>query len=171
MTRPQLETLPAFHRTYVDNVKDLDMLDALRTASQSSLKIIRAIPETKGEFRYETGKWSIKEVLTHMMDVERILSYRALRFARNDKTDLPGFEENDYAPEANAHSRTIAQLADEMSRLRTTTLDLFSSFTDKMLKREGIANKNHLSVVNLGYIIPGHELHHLRILQERYLKA
>ena len=171
MTRPQLETLPAFHRGYVDNVKDLDMLDALRTALQSSLKIIRAIPETNGEFRYETGKWSIKEVLTHMMDVERILSYRALRFARNDKTDLPGFEENDYAPEANAHSRTIAQLADEMSRLRTTTLDLFSSFTDKMLKREGIANKNHLSVVNLGYIIPGHELHHLRILQERYLKA
>ncbi len=170
MTRPQLETLPAFYQRYVDNVKDLDMLDALRTASQSSLQTIRAIPETKGEHRYETGKWSIKEVLTHMMDVERIMSYRALRFARNDKTDLPGFEENDYAPEANAHSRTIVQLADEMSRLRTTTLDLFSSFTDKMLKREGTANKNHLSVLNLGYIIPGHELHHLRILQERYLK-
>jgi uncharacterized damage-inducible protein DinB len=147
------------------------MLDALKSASSKVLKIVRAIPETKGEFRYEPTKWSIKEVLNHMMDVERIMSYRALRFARNDKTDLPGFEENDYAPEANAHARTISELADQMTRLRATTIDMFASFTPDMLKREGTANKNKLSVINLGYIIPGHELHHLRILEERYLKA
>jgi hypothetical protein len=171
MTKPQLEALPSFYTRYVDNVKDLDMLDALSSASINVLKIVRAIPESKGEFRYEPGKWTIKEVLTHMMDVERIMAYRALRFARNDKTDLPGFEENDYAPEANAHARTIAQLADQMARLRTTTIDLFASFTGEMLKRDGTANKNKLSVINLGYIIPGHELHHLRVLEERYLKS
>jgi uncharacterized damage-inducible protein DinB len=171
MTKPQLETLPSFYTRYVDNVKDLDMLDALSSASTKVLKIVRAIPESKGEFGYAPGKWSIKEVLNHMLDVERIMAYRALRFARNDKTDLPGFEENDYAPEANAHARTIAQLADQMARLRATTIDLFSSFTDEMLKREGTANKNKLSVINLGYIIPGHELHHLRVLEERYLKS
>jgi uncharacterized damage-inducible protein DinB len=171
MTKPQLETLPSFYTRYVENVKELDMLDALSSASAKVLKIVRAIPESKGQFRYEQGKWSIKEVLNHMMDVERIMAYRALRFARNDKTDLPGFEENDYAPEANAHSRTVAQLADQMARLRTTTIDLFASFSDKMLKREGTANKNKLSVINLGYIIPGHELHHLRVLEERYLKS
>jgi uncharacterized damage-inducible protein DinB len=171
MTKPQLETLPSFYTRYVDNVKDLDMLDALSSASTKVLKVVRSIPESKGEFRYEPGKWSIKEVLNHMMDVERIMAYRALRFARNDKTDLPGFEENDYAPEANAHSRTIAQLADQMARLRLTTIDMFASFTNEMLKREGTANKNKLSVINLGYIIPGHELHHLRVLEERYLKS
>jgi hypothetical protein len=171
MTKPQLETLPSFYTRYVDNVKDLDMLDAMTSASAKVLKVVRNIPESKGEFRYAPEKWSIKEVLAHMMDVERIMAYRALRFARNDKTDLPGFEENDYAPEANAHSRTIVQLADQMARLRATTIDLFASFTDEMLMRNGTANKNKLSVVNLGYIIPGHELHHLRVLEERYLKA
>ena len=108
--------------------------------------------------------------LAHMIDVERIMAYRALRFARNDKTDLPGFEENDYAPEANAHARSIKQFAEEMGRLRETTIDLFKSFDEKMLLREGTANKNKLSVINLGYFIPGHETHHRKIMIERYLK-
>ncbi len=171
MTKPQLETLPTFYKGYVENVKDLDMLDAMRQSLDQSLKIVRTIPEDMGGYRYAEGKWSIKELLVHMMDVERIMSYRALRFSRNDKTDLPGFEENDYAPEANAHGRTLIQLVEEMVRLRATTIDLFSSFSSAMLLREGTANKNRLSVVNLGYIIPGHETHHRRILVERYLKA
>src|SRR5436190_8223696 len=166
MTKPQLETLPSFYTRYVENVKDLDMLEALSSASTKVLKIVRAIPESKGEFRYEPGKWSVKEVLNHMMDVERIMAYRALRFARNDKTDLPGFEENDYAPEANAHGRTIQQLADELERLRLTTIDLFTSFTPAMLERFGTANKNKLMVLNLGYIIAGHETHHRKLLIE-----
>jgi hypothetical protein len=170
MTRPQLDTVPPFYKGYVENVKDLDVMDALNQSLDTTLKFIRAIPEEKGEYRYAEGKWSIKEMLAHLGDAERIMAYRALRFARNDKTDLPGFEENDYAPEANAHARTIAQLADELQRLRATNIDLFKSFTEEMLKREGTANKNKLSVLNLGYIISGHQLHHLRILKERYLK-
>lgn len=169
--RPQLEKVAKFYQGYVSHVMHQDMFDALRESSKVTLDLVRSIPESKGEFRYAEGKWSIKELLAHMLDVERIMAYRALRFARNDKTDLPGFEENDYAPEANAHGRTIAHMANEMERLRATTIDLFKSFTPEMLLREGTANKNKLSVLVLGYVIPGHETHHRNILVERYLKA
>jgi uncharacterized damage-inducible protein DinB len=168
--RPNLETVPQFYKGYVENVKDMDVLEAMKHSSEVTLKLVRSIPEEKGEYRYAEGKWSIKELLAHMIDVERIMAYRALRFSRNDKTDLPGFEENDYAPEANAHGRTIRQLADEMERLRLTTIDLYKSFTPAMMNREGTANKNKLSVLSLGYIIPGHESHHRKIITERYLK-
>lgn len=169
MTRPDLNTVPDFYKGYVEHVKNYDVLEALRISSKETLELMRTLPEEKGGYRYAPGKWSIKEVLCHTMDAERIMSYRALRFARNDKTPLPGFEENDYAPEANADSRSIKVIVDEMERLRLTTIDLFSSFTDEMLKRKGLANNVELSVINLGYIISGHESHHRSILRERYL--
>jgi hypothetical protein len=169
MTKPDLQTVPSFHKRYVELVKDYDVLDALKISGRQTSELVRAIMEHKGDYRYAPGKWSIKELLCHMMDTERILAYRALRFARNDSTLLPGFEENDYAPEANAHGRSISRIADEMERLRVTTLDLFSSFTTEMLNRKGIASNNELSVLHLGYIIAGHESHHRKILVERYL--
>jgi uncharacterized damage-inducible protein DinB len=170
MQGPDIETVPTFYKAYISHVLALELIDALKVSSEQSIQFIRAMPETKGEFRYQSDKWSVKELLCHTMDAERIFAYRALRFARNDKTDLHGFEENDYAPEANAHGRTLAQLADEMIRLRISTIDLFSSFTPAMLQRTGTANGNKLSVLNLGYIIAGHEIHHRTVLQERYLK-
>jgi uncharacterized damage-inducible protein DinB len=146
------------------------MLVAMKESSEATAKLIASIPEEKGEYRYQPEKWSIKELLCHMMDAERIFAYRALRFARNDKTPLSGFEEKDYAPEANAHGRTIQQLLKEIETLRITTIDLFASFTPGMLQRTGIANNVELSVLNLGYIVAGHESHHRIILRERYLK-
>ena len=95
MTRPDFNTLPEFHKRYVLHVKDYDLLEAMKISSKETLALVRSIPEEKGKHRYAPGKWSIKELLCHMMDTERILAYRALRFARNDKTNLPGFEEND----------------------------------------------------------------------------
>jgi len=169
MTRPDFNTLPEFHKRYVQHVKDYDVLEAMKISSKETLGLVRSISEEIGEHRYAAGKWSIKELLCHMMDTERILAYRALRFARNDKTNLPGFEENDYAPQANANNRNIKQIADEMERLRQTTLDLFVNFTAEMLARKGLANNLELSVLNLGYIISGHESHHRAILKERYL--
>jgi|SRR5688572_21202972 len=169
MIHPDLESVPQFYRGYVNNVKEHDMYKVLRLSNEQTLKVVRSIPEAKGEFRYAVGKWSIKELLCHMIDVERIFAYRALRFARNDKTQLPGFEENDYAPEANAHGRSIKDTADQMERLRQTTIDLFEGFTPEMLSRKGIASNAELSVVNLGFIIPGHETHHRNVLLERYL--
>jgi uncharacterized damage-inducible protein DinB len=170
MTRPDLQSIAPNFKRYVEYVKDLDMLEALNLSGKTMVELIRTIPETKGEHRYEPGKWSIKEVLCHIMDAERIFAYRALRFARHDKTPLSGFEENDYAPQANAHSRSILQLAGEMERLRATSIDLFSSFTPEMLQRTGTANKTELSVLSLGYVIAGHDSHHRKIIVERYLK-
>lgn len=169
MIRPDFNALPEFHKRYVQHVKEYDILEAMKISSTQTLDLVRSISEELGEHRYAAGKWSIKELLCHMMDTERILAYRALRFARNDKTNLPGFEENDYAPQANAQNRKIKRIADEMERLRLTTIDLFVNFTPEMLERKGLANNLELSVLNLGYIIPGHESHHRAILKERYL--
>jgi uncharacterized damage-inducible protein DinB len=170
MTKPDIEAVPLFYKSYVENVKDLDLMVALTQSNKVALNLFRSIPEDRGDYRYAEGKWSIKELLNHMMDAERIFAYRALRFSRNDKTPLPGFEEKDYAPLANAHARTIQQLTEEMERLRLTTIDLFASFTPEMLRREGMANNNRLSVLNLGYVIAGHETHHRKVISERYLK-
>jgi uncharacterized damage-inducible protein DinB len=169
MTRPNHEGVPAFYKVYVEYVKDLDVLEALQHAGLLSAETIKSIPESKGEFSYQSGKWSIKEVLNHMMDAERIFCYRALRFSRKDQTPLQPFEENDYAPLANAGSRTVQQLGEELQRLRLTTLDLYKSFSDEMLQREGTASNKRISVLNLGYIIAGHDLHHRKVLLERYL--
>lgn len=171
MIRPDLATVPPFYQGYVNHVKDLDLMDALASSAAAMRKVVLSIPESQGNFRYAEGKWSIKELLCHVIDAERIFAYRALRFARNDKTPLSGFEENDYAPQANASGRTLKQIADEMERLRATTNDLYNSFTGDMLLRSGSANNTTISVLNLGYIIAGHETHHRTILQQRYLKA
>src|SRR5688572_21804462 len=125
MTQPDFKTLPDFHKRYVEHVKNYDVLHALKLSSTETLKLVKSIPETKGDYKYAPDKWTIKELLCHMMDTERILAYRALRFARNDQTPLPGFEENDYAPQANAGNRVLQDIADEMDRLRLTTVDLF----------------------------------------------
>ena len=171
MTRPNLEAVPEFYRGYVELVQDMDVLDALRHAGRRAQQIIPYIPEDKGTFRYAEGKWTVKEVICHIQDAERVFAYRALRFARNDQTPLSPFDENLYATQANAHGRSVQELARELKRLRDTTLDLFSSFTSDMLSREGTASGKRMSVLTLGYIIAGHELHHYRILNERYLNS
>jgi len=169
MTRPDLANVPPFYQGYVNHVKDMDLVEALNISIQKAEAIIKSIPESKGEYRYAEGKWSIKELLCHVIDAERIFTYRALRFAREDKTPLPGFEEKDYAPRANAHGRTLIQILTELKHVRTSTFDLFASFTDDMLKHTGKANNTEVSVLNLGYIIAGHVLHHLHVLESRYL--
>jgi transposase len=170
-TKPDFNTLPGFYKNYVMQVHDQDMLQALNYSAQRFQALLNNMPEEKGAYRYAADKWSIKELICHMMDAERIFAYRALRFARNDATVLQGFEENDYAPQANAHARTLKQLAVEAANLRQTTIDLFASFTPEMLQRKGSANGNIVSVVNIGYIVSGHETHHCNILTERYLNG
>lgn len=169
MTRPDLDNVPEFYKTYVSYVQEMDLFDALKHADEQVQQLIAAIPEEKGDYRYAGDKWTLKEVLNHMMDTERVFAYRALRFARNDKTALHAFAQDDYAHEANAHNRTIKQLGAEMHRLRQTTIDLFSAFTPDMLQRQGVASNKSISVLNLGYVIAGHDLHHRKIVMERYL--
>ena len=164
-----LDSIPPFYKNYVKLVDQTDLATALRISGYRTLELVHSIPVAKTDFRYAEGKWSIREVLCHIVDAERIFAYRALRFARNDSTELPGWDENDYTPQSNASSRTLKKIADEMHHLRTSTVDLFESFTEEMLKRKGIANKNEMSVVALGFMIAGHETHHRNILKERYL--
>ena len=166
-----LETVPPFFKAYVKLVAQPDVLQAMRISGYRTMELIHSIPESKSDFRYAEGKWSIREVLCHMIDAERIFGYRALRFARNDKTPLSSFDENEYASQLNATSRSLKQIGDEMQHLRTTSVDLFESFNAEMLTRKGTAGKNELSVVALGFVIAGHEIHHCKILQERYLNA
>lgn len=164
-----LESIPHSYKNYIKQVEETDLIMALRVSGNRMSEIAHSIPESKADFRYADGKWTVRELLCHMIDAERIFAYRALRFARNDKTPLAGFEENDYAPQANADGRSLKKIADEMARLRASTIDLFEGFTPEMLSRKGLANKNELSVVGLGFIIAGHETHHRHVLVERYL--
>jgi uncharacterized damage-inducible protein DinB len=166
-----LETVPHFYKNYVKQIEESDILQALRISGHRCLELVHAIPESKADFRYADGKWSIRELLCHMIDAERIFAYRALRFARNDKTPLAGFEENDYAPQANAAGRSLPKIAAELAHLRSSTIDLFEGFTPEMLHRKGTSNNNEISVIALGFIIAGHETHHCNVLKERYLSG
>jgi uncharacterized damage-inducible protein DinB len=165
------EGVPHFFKKYVKLVDETDLIQALRISGHRMLELVHFIKEDKADYRYEEGKWTVRELLCHVIDAERIFAYRAMTFARNDKTLLPGFEESEYAPQANASGRSLKKIADEMAHLRVSTIDLFEGFTPTLLTRKGTANNNEFSVVALGFIIAGHETHHRKILMERYLSS
>lgn len=145
-----------------------DVLAALESQARSTAALLAATPEAKGSFRYAEGKWSVKEVIGHLADAERVFAYRALRFARADETALPGFDENAWMPHANFDRRTLADMAAEFAAVRAATLAFARSLDDQVLARRGIASNNPVSVRGLLGIIAGHELHHVKILRERY---
>jgi len=167
--KPTVEKIPAFYQNYFLLVKEEDVLQALRNSSSELLDLLKRINEKQSTFAYAEGKWTIKELLMHMMDSERIFAYRALRFSRNDRTSLPGFDEQVYTPQSNANNQSLSDLMLQIKNLRQSTIDLFSTFNEEMLLRSGFANNYEISVIALGFIIAGHERHHLNILKERYL--
>lgn len=159
-----------FYSTYLNQVSDgYTLLEELEISIHRLIKFVQEIPMDKFDYRYEIRKWTIKDILQHLIDCERIFAYRALRFARNDKTDLPGFEENNYANEANGNARSIQSLLTELAVVRQATLSLFKTFKEEQFMATGTANNNIMSVRALGFIIIGHQNHHQRIFQERYL--
>lgn len=164
-----LESVSGHFKNYVKQVEETDVLQALRLSGFRMQVLIHSIPDDKVDYRYGEGKWSVREVLCHLLDAERIFAYRALRFARNDNTQLPGFDENAYTPESNAGARTLKKIGDEFTHLRASTVDMFDGFTEEMLRRRGVAGTNEMSVLALGFVIAGHETHHRKIISERYL--
>ena len=155
---------------YINLVKgNINLIDVLENTHLKSNELLDLITEDQGDYAYAEGKWTIKELLIHLIDTERIFCNRALRFARNDKTDLPGYDHDDYVKYSNAKNRTICDIQKELNLVRATTIALFNSFSEEMLDREGTANGNKLTVLAIGYIIGGHEIHHTKILTERYL--
>ena len=160
----------SYYEAYINQVSDeYTLTEELEISVHRLIKFVQEIPLDKFDYRYEEGKWTIKDILQHLIDAERIFSYRTLRFARNDKTELASFEENIYAEEANANKRSIMDLLTEMAVVRQATLSLFKTFSQEELMRNGIASSNPMSVRALGFVIIGHQNHHQRIFKERYL--
>lgn len=149
--------------------KENTIILGLNEELKNTVSFFESIPVNKLEFKYAEGKWSIKDILLHLIDTERIFTYRALRIARNDTTELPGFEENDYVHEAKADFREIKSLIEEYIAVRKATLNLFSSFSNEDLFKIGKASNATISVRAIGYIIQGHEIHHINIIKQRYL--
>ena len=169
ITRPEEDEYASFYHTYISKVKADDLIDALTEGREKVLELMKSIPEDKYDYSYQEGKWTIKEVFVHHMDVERIFTYRALRFSRNDQTAVPGFDEDQYIPESNTAARSMQSIIDEYLALRQSTIEFFKNITEEMSRRSGIANGRQVSVRALGFIIPGHELHHINVIKERYL--
>ncbi len=168
LKRPEEKESNVYYKKYIDQVHSDNFLNVLENTKPDTLAFLNALEESKWNFRYAEDKWSIKEVMMHIIDTERIMAYRALRIARNDKTPLPGFEQDDYIPFTNAQNRTPASIIDEYLAVRRATTEMFRYFDDEMLNRMGTASGNPFTPRALGFIIAGHEAHHLRIVKERY---
>jgi uncharacterized damage-inducible protein DinB len=145
------------------------LIEELEICLHDFIKFVQNIPMGKFEYAYSEGKWTIKEIIQHIIDTERILSYRALRFSRKDNTPLAGFNENDYVAFSNAKDRNLQDLLSELSSVRQATLALYKSFSQEQLKGIGTASDQEISVRALGFVIIGHQKHHQKVFQERYL--
>ncbi|KIA99401.1 DinB family protein [Flavobacterium sp. AJR] len=155
--------------TYIREAGDVNLIEELEISLHDFIKFVQNIPMDKFDYRYAEGKWTIKEIIQHIIDTERIFAYRALRFSRNDKTGLPSFDENDYVDNTNANARSIQDLLTELSAVRHSNLLFYKSLSEEQLKRIGTASNNQISVRALGFVIIGHQKHHQKVFQERYL--
>jgi hypothetical protein len=169
LERPGEGEYARYYDRYIGLVPAGDVIVILREQAQATLELLRHVPETGANHAYATGKWSIKEVIGHLADSERVFAYRALRFARADPTPLPGFDENSWMPPAHYHARALAHVGAEFASVRAATIAFFDGMPEEAWTRRGEANGQVVSVRALAVIIAGHELHHRRILIERYL--
>ena len=154
---------------YVDLLPDQNLNKVLEISKGETLGVFKNLDNVSANFRYAPEKWSLKEVLQHLIDCERIFQYRALCISRNEQKNLPGFDEEIYAENSTADVRNIEDLIAEYSIVRASSQLLFNSFSAEMLMKYGFANGNEISVENIGKLIAGHNFHHLNIIKERYL--
>jgi hypothetical protein len=169
--RPQPTEYAAYYEKYVSLVPGTDILGVLEAQGMLMAQLLGARSEREGNFRYAPDKWTLKEVVGHITDSERIFAYRALRISRSDKTPIEGFEQDDYVKNGSFNDRTLVDIAGEFSQVRGATLALFLGLSGDAWQRRGVANKNEVTVRALAFITAGHELHHRRILEEKYLPA
>ena len=159
----------SYYAIYIAKADFEDILDGLRYGKEDFVSFVNAIPEEKWRYAYADNKWTVVEVLQHLIDTERIFAYRALRFARNDKTPIIGFEQDDYVPNSNANQYCKEEVISDFIALRNCTISLFEGFTNEMLLRIGEASGSPMSARAVGYILAGHQKHHFEVLKERYL--
>ena len=167
--RPEPSEYAAFYETYISKVPKGDLLKLLEDQHRDTQQLLAGVSEAKALHRYAPGKWSIKEVVGHLMDSERVFGYRALRFARADAKPLQGFDEQAWIPAGKFDARSLKDLAAELDAVRQATLAMFRGLDAEALARKGTANDKEITVRALAYIIAGHERHHVAILRERYL--
>jgi uncharacterized damage-inducible protein DinB len=169
IARPAADEYAAYYARYIEQVPEGPILELLRRQVGDTVALLGKLRDRDADFRYADGKWSIKEVIGHVADTERIFVYRALCFARGETAVLPGFDENEYVARAKFAGRTLSDLVAEFRVVRDATLAFFTGLDAEELTRRGTANNNPYSVRSLAFIIAGHERHHARILAERYL--
>ena len=163
MQRPDPSEYHEYYQEYIDNVPEGDIIALLPAELERTLSLLERVPPEQADYRYQSEKWSIKEVVGHIIDSERMFAYRALCFARNDPARLPSFEQDPYAQFSNASRRSLPELAEELTYLRKSNVLLFKSFDEEMSTRRGIASEVEFSVRAFPYIIAGHEIHHRRV--------
>ena len=169
MARPDLSRVPEWYHRYINQAEENDLAEALEAQASSFAQFLQTIPVDKRNYRYAEGKWTIKEILQHIIDAERIFAYRALCFARKDSTPLPSFDENSYADNSKASSRGWNEMVEEFNVVRKSTQLLFRSFDKEQLETTGTASGKPVYVLAIGFIIAGHINHHISIIKERYI--
>jgi DinB superfamily len=171
MKRPEATEYAEHYGTYISKVPGTDVLSVLESQRLQMLQLFAGRTERDGSFRYAPGKWTVKECLGHIIDTERIFTYRALRFGRGDQTPLPGFEQDDFVRNGGFVARPLAELAEEFGAVRSASIALFRSFDEAAWSRRGVASQKEVTVLALGFITAGHQIHHRMILEERYFPA
>ena len=169
LSRPAADEYNAYYDRYISKVPEGDIAQTLSAQLSATLAFLESIPESRGDYRYAAGKWTVKEVILHVIDAERIFAYRALRIGRGDKTPLASFEQDDYVPMSRASERTVRDLAEELGHVRRASIALFRHLDEEAMSRRGTASNYPVTPRALAYIIAGHERHHVEILREKYL--
>ena len=169
--KPKAGDYNSYYDRYISLIEDEDILKVLKEQLKSSITFLKSFSEDDGNYAYADGKWTVKELLGHVIDTERIMTYRALSFARNEEQSQPGFEQDDYVSYGNFNKRTLQDLIEELKLVREANCILFNSLDEEALNRKGIASEFEISVLALIFIIAGHEKHHMKILKERYKRS
>lgn len=168
IARPQPSEYAPYYDRYISLIQDNDILTTLDQQRRQMVQFLSGLSEADGDSRYAPEKWSVKEVLGHVCDTERIFAYRALRISRGDATPIEGFEQDDYVKNGPFARRPIAEAIEDYIAVRRATISLLRSLEEAAWSRRGIANKNEISVRAIAYLIAGHEVHHRRILEQKY---
>ena len=169
MNRPETNEFAPYYNNYISQIDGDDVMPVLNSQSAELRSMFATVPEEKGSFAYAEGKWTIKELLSHLIDGERIFAYRILRVSRGDKTPIEGFEQDDYIKTSNANDRCFSDLLDEFDLQRRANLLMMNNISDDASRQMGTASDNPVSARALVYILAGHVRHHLKVLNERYL--
>jgi len=169
--KPKAKESSEYFKKYIDLVETDNIVLALKNQLTEIEQFFKECPSNKWDHSYAEGKWTIKEILIHMMDAERILAYRALRIARNDETSLPGFDQDEFAPFMNAANRSPESIMEEYRAVRMATIALVENLDDAALSRIGTASNAPASPLAMAFVIAGHEIHHMNIVREKYVKS